>query len=126
MGQTTAYSGFGGSVSVSSSVNAEVREWSLDINIADADVTRLSASANVDRIFTRRDGSGTFNSNVYIPALATGAVRTMICKTSSGNSTIAPQFTFRAIISPGVSVPGDAVDWTYSYVTDGPITVATS
>jgi len=126
MGQTVAYSGFGGSVSVSSSVNAEVREWSADVNIESADVTRLSASGFVDRIVTRTDMSGTFNANVYIPAMATGAKRTMVLKTASSNTTTKPQFTFRAIISPSVSVPGDAVDWTYNFVSDGPITVATS
>ena len=126
MGETTAYSGFGGSVSMSASVNAEVREFSIDVNIEDADVTRLSGSGFIDRIVTRTDATGTFNANVYIPNTATGTKRVLVLKTASTTSTKAPQLTFRAIVSPGANVPGDAVDWTYNYKSDGPITVATS
>jgi len=125
MGLTSAISGFGGSVQVSSSVAVEVKEWNATLSIETADVTPLSSSGWRNRINTVREFTGSFTANAFMN-LTGPSPRTGIFKVGSTTSSSKPSFTCRIYHSTGVSVPGDAVEWSYDFESDGPVAVAVS
>ena len=125
MAKTNAVSGFGGSVTLSASAVAEVKQWSGTINNATADVTHLGSSGYVNRISTTKDFTGNFTSNSFL-TLTGPAARTAIFKVGATTSTSKPSITCRIFHSTGVEVPGDAVEFSHDFESDGPIAVATS
>lgn len=122
---TAAVSGFGGSVTISSSAVAEVKDWSGTINSETADVTHLSSSGFRNRIPTIQDITGSFNSNVFL-ALTGAASRAAVFKVGSAVSAARPSITTRIIHSTGFEVPTAEVVFSHDFESDGPVTVATS
>jgi len=123
MGQTVAISGFGGSVTISSSAVTEVTEWNGTINVNTADVTPLSASGWINRINTTSDFSGTFTANKFLN-LTSGNPRNAVFAVGASAGATTPTITCRIYHSTGVTVPGDAVEWSYDFESDGPLAIA--
>jgi hypothetical protein len=120
-----AISGFGGSVSISSSLAVAVKQWNGTINVETADVTGINSSGWRGRLVTITDITGDFTTNQFLN-LTVGTPRNFILKVGSTVTTTKPSFTFRATHSTGIQVPAAEVEFSHSFESDGPIAVATS
>ena len=120
---TQAITGFGGSVTLSSSAVAEVGSWNGTINVETADTTALESSGFRNRIPTITDFTGTFESNVFLP-LTSGAARAAVFAVGTAASATKPTITTRIIHSTGIEVPAEKVNFSYDFESDGPIVVA--
>ncbi len=128
MGQTTAYSGYGGKIKISSSVQLEVTEWNATMNKETTDVTRLESSGWTDRINTRKDFTGSFNANVLNGGstfLINGTARDAVFYIGSSDAVTAakPSIACRIIFSTDITVPAGQVTFSHSFESDGPATI---
>lgn len=131
MGKTNAYSGYGGQVTISSSVVLEVNEWNATLNKETTDVTRLESSGWTDRIYTRRDFTGSFNANVLSGGasfLIDGTARDAVFFIGTSGTVTAskPSIACRIIHSTDITVPAGQVTFSYSFESDGPCTIGVS
>lgn len=131
MGKTTAYSGYGGQIKVGGSTVAEVTEWNATYNKETTDVTRLNSSGYTDRIVTRRDLTGSFNTNgLHGAAAFLGDADTndaIFYIGSSGSVSVTkPTLACRIIHSTDITVPAGQVTFSHSFESDGPITIGVS
>lgn len=126
MGKTNAYSGYGGQIKIGTSVVAEVTEWNGTFNHETTDVTRLSSSGWTDRVDTRKDFTGSFNTNVLVSGVAmltSAKARNaeFFLSSSSSVSASKPKFKFRMFHSTDITVPAGQVTFAHTFESDGPV-----
>jgi hypothetical protein len=115
-----AISGFGGSVTLSTSTAVEVADWSATINHENYDSTHLGSSGYRERKFLIQDVTGSINAHeAVLPSTSHRWFKLALTSSGSGLAYI----RFRARHSLGVENGQDKVVFAHDFESTGPITV---
>ena len=113
-------SGFGGSVTLDTSTEVEVKEWNATINHENFDATHLQSSGFRDRKFLIRDFTGTFSAHeAVLPNTSHRWVSLQLGSSGNGFFSIRG----RVLHSMGINNPQDGVTFDHDFESTGPFVI---